>query len=219
MLKKVLIADDHPIFRAGLRQIVEELDGFEVAAEAGDGNSCITCLEIIQPDIVVLDLAMPGTDGYGVLEWLKTNMPQVVAVIISMHSSSGFAAKARVLGARAFVAKEDASAELHNALVTPKSIFYLSASVGDKPLMASQPVIESDDDAKIISKLELLTPAERNVFDLVGLALTSRQIGEQLSLSFRTIQTHRQHINQKLNISGPNALLQYATRIRAKEKT
>ncbi len=211
MVRKVLIADDHPIFRAGLRQLVEEEKGYEVIAEAGDGSACIAVLEIIKPDLVVLDLAMPGIDGYGVLNWIKENAPDVIAIIISMHSSRGFATKAKELGARAFIAKEDSANELHNAFLTPKGVFYLSASVGGS---GSQIIEPGSGNLQVESamKLESLTPAEFKVFELVGQSLTSRQIGEKLHLSYRTVQTHRQRINQKLDLSGPNSLLQFALR-------
>ncbi|WP_136660836.1 response regulator transcription factor [Nitratireductor sp. XY-223] len=212
-MKRVVIADDHPIFRAGLRRIVEE-DGHEVVAEASDGNSCITSLEITRPDVVVLDLAMPGVDGYQVLEWARDNMPSLIAVIISMHSSRAFATKARELGARAFVAKEDASDEIHNALLTPKGVFYLSASVGGKGLPVPDPTSEARGDGPDVGSL---TPAERRVFDLVGQSLTSREIGKRLNLSYRTVQTHRQRINQKLGLAGPNSLVRFALQYRSGE--
>ena len=212
-MKRVVIADDHPIFRAGLRRIVEE-DGHEVVAEASDGNSCITSLEITRPDVVVLDLAMPGVDGYQVLEWARDNMPSLIAVIISMHSSRAFATKARELGARAFVAKEDASDEIHKALLTPKGVFYLSASVGGKGLPVPDPTSEAREDGPDVGTL---TPAERRVFDLVGQSLTSREIGKRLNLSYRTVQTHRQRINQKLGLAGPNSLVRFALQYRSGE--
>ena len=182
-----------------------------MVAESGDGNSCIAVLEVTKPDLVVLDLAMPGMDGYGVLDWLRENLPHVVAIIISMHSSRGFADRAKELGARAFIAKEDAANELHNALLTPKGVFYLSASVGGSGAQVREPGT-GDNHRSDHKNLECLTRAEQKVFELVGQSLTSRQIGEKLNLSYRTVQTHRQHINQKLELSGPNSLLQFALR-------
>lgn len=207
-MKRVLIADDHPVFRAGLRQIIED-EGYEVIAEAGNGNSCITNLEIIKPDIVTLDLALPDIDGYDVLKWIKANAPSTITIIISMHSSHAFASRAKELGARAFVAKEDAAAEINKAFLTPSGTFYLSSSVGGGSTPVAEPEIKSKPQN---SKLETLTPAEHRVFDLVGQSLTSRQIGEQLGLSYRTVQTHRQHINQKLGLQGSNTLLEFAIR-------
>ncbi len=208
-MKKVVLADDHPIFRAGLRQILEEDARFEIVAETGNGDSCITILEMLKPEIVILDLAMPGIDGYGVLKWIRTHAPGMVGVILSMHSSRNFATKAKELGARAFVAKEDAGQELQNALMTPVGVFYMSASVGGQ----RAPVVKVDDEA-IESKdlIKQLTPREHSIFNLVGDNLTSRQIGLELGVSHRTVQTHRQKIVSKLGLSGPNQLLEFAIR-------
>ena len=208
--KKVVLADDHPIYRAGLRQILEEEGGYEIVAEAGNGASCVAILKMLNPEIVILDLAMPEIDGYGVLEWMQVNLPTAVSVILSMHSSQGYATKAKMLGARAFIAKEDAAQELHNALITPPGVFYLSASVGRSNIQIEQP----GELNPAIELIETLTPAESNILTMVGQSMTSRQIGEKLNLSHRTVQTHRQHIVQKLELHGSNSLLEFAIRHR-----
>ncbi len=207
-MKRVILADDHPIFRAGLRMILEEQGGYEIIAEAGNGESCISTMEILAPDIAILDLAMPGIDGYEVLAWMGANAPATMGIILSMHSSRNYAMRAKDLGARAFIAKEDAGQELHNALQTPKGVFYLSASVGKN----GQLVEPSDNAEDERDKLDTLTPAEMRVFELVGRSFTSRQIGDELGVSHRTVQTHRQRIVQKLGLNGANSLLEFAIR-------
>ena len=208
-MKKILLADDHPIFRAGLRQFLEEDGQNEIIAETGNGKSCISLLEMLNPDVVVLDLAMPEIDGYGVLKWMKTNTPNIVGIIVSMHSSLEFAQKAKELGARAFVAKEDAGQELQNAMITPKGVFYISASVDHG---ATNKNLVDASSAHDVQRLKQLTPSEQKIFQLVAKNLTSRQIGEKLGLSHRTIQTHRQKMVQKLELSGSNQLLEFAIR-------
>ncbi len=209
-MKKVILADDHPISRAGLRQILEEEGGYDIVAETGNGKSCISIIEMLMPDIVILDLAMPGMDGYEVLTWMKTNASAAIGIILSMHSSRSYATKAKDLGARAFIAKEDAGQELHNALLTPNGVFYLSASVGNGGRIAGLPGVMADERGR----LDTLTPTEKRVFDLVGQSFTSRQIGEALGISHRTVQTHRQRMVQKLGLQGPNSLLEFAIRLR-----
>lgn len=204
-MKKAIIADDHPIFRAGLRHIVEAA-GIQVVAEAGDGESCISSAQICEPDIVIVDLAMPGMDGYQTISWLSKTLPKTLCVVVSMHSSMAFAKKAKEAGARAFVAKEDASNEILNALQTPQGVFYLSASVGREKSCNPDVAIENRQQTDI----HLLTPAERTVLQLVSQSLSSRQIGEKLGISHRTVQTHRQRISEKLGIRGPNSLLKFA---------
>ncbi|MEM7303203.1 MAG: response regulator transcription factor [Pseudomonadota bacterium] len=204
-MRTALIADDHPIFRAGLRQIVEEA-GYQVVAEAGDGKTCISSCEITDPDVVVLDLAMPGMDGYAVLEQLRKSHRDTTIVVVSMHSSKAYANRAKELGARAFVAKEDAAAEIQHALATPAGVFYISASVGGE--RTPTPDLTSRESA--IDKLDCLTKTERRIFELVGDSMTSRSIAEHLGLSHRTVQTHRTNISRKLEVSGPNRLLEMA---------
>lgn len=206
-MKKVLIADDHPIFRAGLRQIVEA-EGYHVVAEAGDGQTCISSAKICEPDVVIVDLAMPGANGYQSIRWMTENLPETVCVVVSMHSSRVFANKAKDAGARAFIAKEDAAAEIRNALLTPKGIFYLSASVGREGAKAPKQEL----DEKEQQDIELLTPTEVKVLQLVGKSMTSKEIGEEMGISHRTVHTHRRKINDKLGLEGPNSLLIFALR-------
>lgn len=206
-MKTALIADDHPIFRAGLRQIVEEA-GYQIVAEAGDGATCISSCDITNPDVVVLDLAMPSMDGYAVLERLNKSHQDTIVVVVSMHSSKAYATRAKELGARAFVAKEDAASEIQHALATPSGVFYISASVGGDRM--PNPELASRNDH--FDKFHSLTRTELKVFELVGKSMTSRQIADQLGLSHRTIQTHRANISRKLGVSGPNKLLELAIR-------
>lgn len=204
-MKDILIADDHPIFRAGLRQIIED-EGYRIVAEAGDGKTCISSAEITRPDVVILDLAMPELNGYDVLKWLRKNLPDTIAIIVSMHSSNAYAKKAKELGARAFVAKEDAASEIHNALITPPGVFYLSASVGGRHQL--DPGLDSAKSPTV--NLDSLTQAERRIFELVGQSLTSQQIADRLNVSHRTVQTHRANISNKLGATGHNGLYDMA---------
>ena len=208
-MKDILIADDHPIFRAGLRQIIEE-EGYRIVAEAGDGKTCISSAEITKPHVVILDLAMPELDGYEVLRWIRKNLPDTIVIIVSMHSSNAYAKKAKELGARAFVAKEDAASEIHDALITPPGIFYRSASVGGRRQL--QPELDQTQPPAV--DLGILTQAERRIFDLVGRSLTSQQIAERLNVSHRTVQTHRANISAKLGARGHNGLYILASQFR-----
>ncbi len=213
-MNKVMIADDHPIFRAGLRQIVEA-EGYQVVAEAGDGESCINSAIMCEPDVVIVDLAMPGMNGYQTIGWMSENLPDTVCVVVSMYSSRIFAEKAKSAGARAFVAKEDAATEIRNALLTPKGVFYLSASVGRGA--ASVPNLETSESEQ--HNLQLLTPTEATVLQLVGKSMSSKEIAEELGISHRTVHTHRRRISEKLGLRGPNNLLKFALQNNTNEDT
>ena len=111
-------------------KLIEKNGEYKVVAESSDGASCVASIQMTKPDILILDLSMPHMDGYEVLEWVGIHCPDLPCIIISMYSSRAFAMKAKRNGARAFIAKEDATSEIHNALLAPKNRFYLSASVG-----------------------------------------------------------------------------------------
>lgn len=204
-IHRVVIADDHPIFRAGMRSVLSELSGYEICAEAGNGKSCTTILEIDHPDILIMDLAMPEMDGFQVLSWIARRQYKIASIILSMHCSANYAKKAKSLGARAFVAKEDAAGELEHALKTPPGLFYLSSSVGGSRVQPVDMGTNKSDPQDV-----QFTNAERRILGLVGKSWTSKQIAQELGVSHRTVQTHRQNIAQKLGLKGPNSLLEYA---------
>lgn len=211
MLRKtILLADDHPIFRAGVRRTIEEWGPCEVVAEAGDGETCIMEIERLRPDILIADLAMPKRDGLAVLDWVAGNRPETACVVLSMHTDRAFVRQAEEKGARAFIAKEDAAGELIAALDALDGPFYLSRSAGGR----GTPVERLRADMGDLAKIGSLTPAEREILRLVSDSLTSKAIADRLGISYRTVQNHRQHIVSKLGLKGANKLLEFAVRHR-----
>ncbi|MCP5264831.1 MAG: response regulator transcription factor [Burkholderiaceae bacterium] len=205
-MKTVLLADDHPLFRAGVRQVLEETGRFQVMAEVRDGDAAMAQLEILRPDIAVLDLSMPGLSGFEVLERSRQAGIPTRMVILSMHAEQAYAARARAAGAQAFVAKEDAAAELIRALDTADT-FFMSQSVG-----VSGPADLPPGDAADRELVERLTESERRVLRLLAKGWTSKQIGRGLGISPRTVQAHRRNAAERLGIMGPNQLMQFAVR-------
>ncbi|MBO6638762.1 MAG: response regulator transcription factor [Roseitalea sp.] len=206
----ILLADDHPIFRTGLRQIIEQQPGFKVVAEAGDGRAALSQIEMLDPDLAVFDLSMPGLDGFGALEGLGAMGCRTRALIVSMHAESGYASRAHDLGAIGFIAKEDAPTEIIRALREWPNGFFMSQSVGGHsaaPATAAAPAASFD--------LSVVTPAERKILVLLSLGKTSKQIARDLDISHRTVQAHRRNIAEKLGVTGPNRLLEIAVSHRA----
>lgn len=203
----VLVCDDHPLFRDGVINCLKQNPALEIVAQAANGEACIAKLELLQPDILVMDLSMPLKDGFEVMRWINEHDHSVRVYILSMHAETAFVQRARELGASAFIAKEDAQTELLTAIdsigTTP---FYLSESIGsDERLFAPQL-----SDREFSEQLRKVSPAELKVLTLLTDSLTSRQIAEQLNLSVRTIQAHRVSLAEKLNAKGPNKLLKLA---------
>lgn len=206
--RPILIADDHPIFRRGLREIIEESPRYIVAAEAGDGQSAIRHLELGRFDAAVLDLAMPERGGLQVLEWARQHAPETVCVVLTMYADKGYLDRAFELGARGYLLKDDANDELIRCLdVACAGGTYVSPKVGH-----SSSAILTSPDGTLGEKLAALTPAQRTVLRLVSEFKTSKEIGRELGISYRTVQNHRANICRALGLDGPNALVEFAVR-------
>ncbi|MCC2095950.1 MAG: response regulator transcription factor [Hyphomicrobiales bacterium] len=203
----VLLADDHPIFRKGLKSILDASPLFELIGEAADGEACVTQAELLKPNFIVTDLKMPKMNGYDIVSWTRRNLPETHVIILSMFSDRVFVEKAMTAGAAGFVAKEDSGAELLEAL-TFDGEFFISASAGKA--VETRDFLRSAAFSDVSGKLRCLTRAERKVLQLVAQNLTSRAIAGRLGISYRTVQTHRQNIAEKLDLRGAHRLLEFA---------
>lgn len=208
--KTVLLADNHPIFRAGIRSLIEAQSEYEVIADVADGAACVAQAELLGPDILVIDLSMPGLDGFEVARWARAHLPSAISIIVSMHSGREFVRAAKEAGAHGFVSKEDAGSDLM-AAIGSNSGFYMSSSAGREE--AAGPELQLDLGAPS-NLLAGLSRAELNVLKLVAQSNTSREISEVLGISERTVHSHRQNISTKLDLHGSNSLLQFAIRNR-----
>ena len=210
MSKTVIIADNHPVFRNGVRQILTEAGSFDVLAEVGDGETCVYQASVLKPDAIVMDLNMPVMGGFDAAEKVLEVHPACRIVILSMYSSAEFVARARELGCHGFVAKEDAGDELIRAIGGNSGGFYMSSSTGRAEEDVLTETTGKPDDA-VGEQLAQLTPAERKVLRLIATGLSSAQIAERNHLSVRTIHSHRQNICRKLGLSGINSLIRFAS--------
>ncbi|MCC7069302.1 MAG: response regulator transcription factor [Burkholderiales bacterium] len=209
MKQRLLICDDHPLFRVGLCAALARHPRVEVIGEAHEGRDCVALVQLLEPDVLLLDLSMRGMGGYEVLAWTRAHRPGLRVFVLSMYSERAFAERARALGACGFIAKEDALSEIHAALGHPRDAFYASASVKIGPRATGAP-----DPARLDERLLGLSPTERRVMGLLSQSLTSREIAERLGISLRTVQTHRAHIAEKLDVHGVNRLMELAIRYR-----
>jgi DNA-binding NarL/FixJ family response regulator len=205
---RVLIADDHPVFRHGLAAILAGSGEFEVVGEASDGSAAMAMMTQFAPDIAVVDIAMPGMSGLDVVRSANEKNLEVEFVILTMYNDEVYFHTAMELGVKGYVLKESA---LHDLLACLRAVadgrFYVSPLVSHylvkrneqlKTLYSTQP------------SLRELTPTEKKVLRLIAENRTSRDIGEILHVSYRTVQNHRTSICAKLNLQGYNRLLQFA---------
>lgn len=206
-MTSVIIADNHPLIRAGVRQLIDAHPGYRLLDEAGDCDACLFKVRELRPDILLLDLNMPDTGGFGVVRALKTDNIPCRIVILSMYSTREFVDAARQLGCAGFVAKEDAGSELIEALNNLSRGFQMSSSVGrgEKPLHA-----RDQTDTAPIAGMDQLTWTELRVLASVAASSTTQEIAQRMGISPRTVDTHRQNISRKLDLSGANSLVRYA---------
>ena len=206
----VLVADDHPLFRRGLRVAIDESGRYHVVAEAGDGETAIRQIERSAPTIALVDLAMPVKDGLAVLAWATAHAPQTRVVIMTLYKERDYVDRAVSLGAAGYLVKDDAQDEVLRCLdAVREHEFYLSPSVG-----SPNPQPPAPDEATVRAALARLTPAQRSVLRLLADYRTSKEIARLLTISPKTVENHRTNIAGALSLRGPNALLQYAVRHR-----
>lgn len=206
----ILIADDHPIFRKGLRQIIDTEPRFNVVAEASDGLSAFKYLESHRPKIAVLDVDMPKMDGFDVARKIKENRLPVEIVFLTMYKERRFFKAALELGAKGYVLKDSAVTEIVNCLDTVAAGQHfvspvLSSYLIDRLTHAEEAAIQQPG-------LASLTSAERRVLKLVGQYKSSKDIAEELCVSVRTVDHHRANIAAKLDLKGKLSLLEFAVR-------
>lgn len=206
---RILIADDHPLFRRGLREAIEETGRYRVVAEASDGTAAIEQVRLLEPDLAVIDLSMPGTDGFAVAEWIAEHAPSVGRVVMTMHKDPALVDRAFALGVAGYLLKDDAYDELArclDAVLAGERFVSPSIGAGETP----PPPLEGPDSAL----LQHLTRTQREVLHHLAENCTSREIGERMGLSPRTVENHRARIASALELRGPNRLLAFALRNR-----
>jgi DNA-binding NarL/FixJ family response regulator len=203
------IADDHQIVRQGLRALLEAEPDFHIVGEAGDGLAAITLAEQNRPDVLLLDLMLPGPNGLEVTRQICHRIPQTRVVILSMHSSDSYVAEALQNGARGYVLKQAESGILIRAI---REVMWGRCFLS--PPLSEQSIAEylrnvSDTG---LDPYETLTTREREVLYFAAESLTSAEIGSRLFISPRTVETHKARLMQKLGLTSQTEVILYAIR-------
>ncbi len=197
---RIVLADDHQVVRRGLQLLLDGESDFEVVAEAGDVDSARRYVRGHHPDVVVLDLNMPGGAVLDAIPEMRKERPNSQIVVLTMQEDPAFARDALRAGALAYVLKEAADSELVEAVRRAAvGEIYLNPQLGAR--IAAEPPPGPPDD---------LTEREVEVLRRIALGHTNREIADQLYLSVRTVETHRQHIQQKLRVNSRAELVRYA---------
>jgi DNA-binding NarL/FixJ family response regulator len=205
---RVIIADDHPIVRSGLKREIERDPGCVIVGEADNGVSALALMRSLTPDIAIVDLDMPTLDGFGVARAMQAERIETALVFLTMHDQEDMFHAAMQLGARGYILKDTAVTELVQAIKTvtqgmpfvsaPLVKYLLQRRTRADALLAQQPGLES------------LTTSERRILAMVADGRSSKEIAETLFIHYRTVENHRGNICQKLGLNGPNALLRFA---------
>lgn len=204
---RVFIADDHAIVRKGLRAAIEEDSSMHVVGEAGDGESALVAIQQQRPDVVVLDIDMPKLDGLAVARELARKGVETSIIFLTLHTDEDLFRAAIELGCRGYLLKDSATQEIVASLrAAIAGQMYISSAMTAKLVRsnAASPV------ALRGAPSSNLTPSERNILRLIAEGKSSKEIGEELSIHYRTVENHRTNICRKLGIEGANALLRFA---------
>ena len=205
---RIVIVDDHPIFRRGLREIIESDTKYLVAAEVGDGESAIQQIKSIKPDVAVVDLNLPKITGLEVVRAVCALPHPPVVVVLTMQADEGTFNAAMDAGVHGYMLKENAVSDVLAGLkaVAAGGIF-ISPAVAQFLVRRHQRASALKEEKK---GLAALTPTERRILRLVAENKTNKEIARELFISHRTVETHRSHICEKLELSGNRALLAFA---------
>ena len=201
---KVLVVDDHPIVRQGLRSCLASCKHLEVVGEAANGKEAIAKTNALMPDVVLMDLEMPTLDGLAATNVLAREQPQVKVLIVSMHQDAKYLKRLIEAGARGYISKEASTAQLIQAIeaVAGGKEFY-----GSIPLAVTNAALKENTDN---TRTKKLSPREQEVLVAISEGLSNKEVGSRLNLGVRTVETHRERIMRKLNIHTVAGLTRYA---------
>ncbi len=207
---RVLIADDHPLIRSGLRALLSRESEFEVVGEAADGYQALELVEQLKPDVVMLDVSMPRLNGIDVAQKITEKTPSTRIIIVSIHSDEGYVLRALKAGAKGYLLKASPEGDILNAVrAVAAGQAYLSPEISR--LLVEEYVREMRFRG-VEDSYDLLSIREKEILQLLASGATNRQVAEMIHVSVATVETHRTNVFQKLGIHSLPELILYAVR-------
>ena len=205
---RILLVDDHALVRAGIRALIEGKPGLEVIAETGDGHEALRMIGELHPNLVLLDITMPSLNGFEVLEQITKQYPQTRVVILTVHEGTEYAMRALRAGAAGYLPKSAATIELEDAISTvAQGGTYLSHQISQKTMFEYAQARTPQD------LLASLTSRQRQILKLIAEGQSTKEIGSNLNISVKTVESHRAKLAEKLGIHDVAGLVRFAIRI------
>lgn len=204
---QILIVDDHPIVRQGLRRLIDEEDDLAVCGEADGSEAAKSAMRDLKPDVVMVDISLKHGDGIELVQFARAHYPALKVLVLSMHDELMYAERLLAVGANGYIMKQAASDQLLLALrrVLEGGI-YVSEAVGERMIQA----MAAGGTYVSPNPIDRLSTREVQILHMIGKGLATRQVAEVLSLSVKTIESHRERIKRKLNLASGSQLVQYA---------
>ena len=206
-VKRLLIVDDHPIFRHGISQLIRQLREVTICGEADNAQSALEAMRRHTPDVILMDISMPGKNGIELIKLMLAEQPRLIILVLSMHDESIYALRALRAGAKGYVMKQQAMENVLDALRKVMSGgIYISPQFGEKLVFKVIQGSESD----LGTPVDKLSDRELEVLQLFGRNKSTREIADALHLSVKTIETHRAHIKEKLGFKDADEMVKFA---------
>lgn len=207
---RILIADDHSIVREGVRMILASQRDFDVVGEAASGEQALELIETLHPDVVVMDISMPGIGGIKATEQIKQRHPSINVLALTMHEDENYVFRLLRAGASGYVLKRAAAQDLVTAVrAASRGEAFLYPSVAQKVIADYLKRVEAGEEK---DRYDGLTEREREILTLIAGGSSNQEIAKQLYISIKTVQTHRAHILEKLGLHDRTELVRYAIR-------
>lgn len=208
MKRRILIVDDHKIVRDGLKSLLRSEPDFDVVGEADNGKDALFSTSTLKPDIILMDLSMPNTNGTEAIRNIKRRFPSIIIIALTVHKAEEYIHAALKAGASGYLLKDDSHAELMTALRSAiHGKTYLSPSICGSVVTG---YLGRSDKGRLTTSWETLTHREREVIKLVAEGYRNKEIAEYLSLSMKTVEKHRSNLMKKLGLHSASALTAYA---------
>lgn len=210
---RVLLVDDHTLVRAGIRALLQNLAGIEVVGEADDGHEALRLISELRPQVVLMDIAMPGLNGLEAVARIAQAAPEVRVIMLSMHASEEYVLQALRAGAAGYLLKGARLSELELAVMSvARGETYLSPAAS-KHVVSGYVQQAGEASQRSTAPTERLTPRQREILLLIAQGTTTKEIAQKLSISVKTVEMHRAQLMERLGIHDVAGLVRYAIRI------